>query len=728
MTQKFEFIATRTLEKPVLKSSTTYTRIDTVDTQPKNVFLRSTSDEKVTEVSQLETTAPSVVLSQTKQEVVAVESSTVSKNSDKVDAGEVKRFEDVFSEYRSEKSNLVSTRTRLSDKFKRWQKDESQFYESFELLNKNDAPVNSAGAADADMNSAEFLGGSQDSLSNSELTSTDFDRIVKENENVSLAADQQGLTELSSFLDSLEMNNSIALVDSYDWDSALDLDDYDVRNSNRKLSDELSARTIPCDTKSGSPRRTAGELPIKLEPRRSHAVLPSESGDQLSVQAGPYDPVLVQMEPHDRNNDFQSSVGDDMSLMMPDVVRDDLPSRFSGALFTGREQRVEHVDLPSIPSQELQFESFSEAFEAEDEYKLQEKNPSKENVLRVNYADEVDDQVHFSNGGGDNEHINHEEAEISFEGEAVPYRELELVQDNSEIVTSSLPGLPKPLIDNHDSNEELTIQPHLMAYEEQLRMMKRDAVDLEQELELTINSRELETVDEIVVETKVTEVKTVFMHLSESGDISVTETTEVKTDTDLKETKKVIERDEVIMSHRTLDKKQHDSASLGSLSPVSSVRSKLSDTLPPSSSSKFADLKSDVFFPDVTPESLQVPLDSVIQESAKMSVLRAGKAVEAGLFIAKCPYEPESDDVMSLHEGEYLETLDEMVAEDWCLVKKVFDGREGYVPAQYLRDKSSNDKMIEEEIAVQVEKLSPVSSKTNVANINFATCRTSCSN
>ena len=65
---------------------------------------------------------------------------------------------------------------------------------------------------------------------------------------------------------------------------------------------------------------------------------------------------------------------------------------------------------------------------------------------------------------------------------------------------------------------------------------------------------------------------------------------------------------------------------------------------------------------------------------------------------------------MSLHEGEFVDLLED-TAEDWWLVKKSFDGREGYVPAQYLRDKQSDDRMIEEEVARQMDTIDVDSSK-----------------
>ena len=222
--------------------------------------------------------------------------------------------------------------------------------------------------------------------------------------------------------------------------------------------------------------------------------------------------------------------------------------------------------------------------------------------------------------------------------------------------------------------QERAIRPDRLEYEGE-RATGGDGV--EQEVETTVNSRDLETTDEIVVATKVTETKTTLMHLGETGSISVLETTEVKTDTDMKETKKVLEHDEVAVSHRST---RPDFSSFIPLSPTPSPAGSLRS---------------------VTADSVEK-----LAEPAG-----AGVGVDAGLYVAVCPYEPETDDVMSLHEGEYLELLED-AAEDWWLVKKSFDGREGYVPAQYLRDKQTDDRMIEEEVAKQMETIDLVTCKT----------------
>lgn len=243
---------------------------------------------------------------------------------------------------------------------------------------------------------------------------------------------------------------------------------------------------------------------------------------------------------------------------------------------------------------------------------------------------------------------------------------------------------------------ERAIKPYQLQYRDQL---PGDVDALQQEVDTTVNSRELETTDEIVVETKVTETKTVLMHLGESGNISVMETTEVKTDTDMKETKKILERDEVAVSHRLEHKPSADRASpFIPLSPSPSPAGSLSKT--PDRHSPAASL-------GAAGDAVEKLVEADFSEARHP---RSSVGVDAGLYVAICPYDPESDDVMSLHEGEFLEILHD-AAEDWWLVKKSFDGREGYVPAQYLRDKQTDDRMIEEEVAKQMDRIFADTSK-----------------
>ena len=97
-------------------------------------------------------------------------------------------------------------------------------------------------------------------------------------------------------------------------------------------------------------------------------------------------------------------------------------------------------------------------------------------------------------------------------------------------------------------------------------------------------------------------------------------------------------------------------------------------------------------------------IDDVISANVQHMMGFAGPSTEplldqelGDVYVAMSPYEPESDEVMSLHEGEKVEILDD-TAEDWWLVRKYFDQREGWVPGQYLKNKSLYDQQINEEL------------------------------
>ena len=74
------------------------------------------------------------------------------------------------------------------------------------------------------------------------------------------------------------------------------------------------------------------------------------------------------------------------------------------------------------------------------------------------------------------------------------------------------------------------------------------------------------------------------------------------------------------------------------------------------------------------------------------------------MYIAVNPYEPDRDDVMSLHEGEKVDVLDKS-ATDWWFVKKYFDQRDGWVPGEYLRSKDEYDEQVITDILKEVDHL-----------------------
>ena len=168
------------------------------------------------------------------------------------------------------------------------------------------------------------------------------------------------------------------------------------------------------------------------------------------------------------------------------------------------------------------------------------------------------------------------------------------------------------------------------------------------------------------------------------GSVSVTETTEVKTDTDLTEWHKKTEKDQVVMWKKTLDPK-----------PI--------EARPPSISSSTHSLDRPFLSPAPISHSLEVPsvesLDDLMHDPL--------------IFVAISSYEPESDEVMSLHEGEKLELLEDPGTEEWWMVRKLFNNRQGWVPGQYLKDKRGEyDQLVDQQLAKQLEQLSHDDSKS----------------
>lgn len=260
-----------------------------------------------------------------------------------------------------------------------------------------------------------------------------------------------------------------------------------------------------------------------------------------------------------------------------------------------------------------------------------------------------------------------------------------------------------------DKNQavELMIKPEMVGYEEDEltvpRSLPEDMV-LQQEVERTLKVHEVETTDEITVETKVTQVKTINMRLSEVGDISVTETSEVKTDTDMKETRKTKERDELIMSHRMLDQPATEPLRRSPPTPL------FSTSLP----TRTEQASPSAYSPRFSTSADKLPNDLGSSEYPRFSRVAATPAFDdigdRSLYIAMSYYEPESDDVMSLHEGEKVEVLDD-VREDWWVVRKMFDSRQGTVPSHYLKEKGDHDRSVEQHIMSYIGRIPSESSK-----------------
>lgn len=217
------------------------------------------------------------------------------------------------------------------------------------------------------------------------------------------------------------------------------------------------------------------------------------------------------------------------------------------------------------------------------------------------------------------------------------------------------------------SGNHLEISNKGVQYDSNGKIAAREAV-FGEPIEKSVTIQDIETTDEITVETKVTQVKTLSMKLSETGDINLTETTQVQTDTDMKETKKTREREELVVSHL-----------------VSNVTEVLD--------------QGDANASNVSLQEEQ----NVVPVSEKYDLFSTWN-IEPGVLIAVHSYEPDSDEVMSLHEGERLEFLEEN-SEDWWFVRKFFDNRQGFVPSRLLQTKEDFDKNVSDKIAQQIDRL-----------------------
>ena len=225
-----------------------------------------------------------------------------------------------------------------------------------------------------------------------------------------------------------------------------------------------------------------------------------------------------------------------------------------------------------------------------------------------------------------------------------------------------------------------TIRPELLPAE-----LKAGLMALQQEVDKTVKTHEYETTDEVTVQTSVTQVKTVKMEISEWGGVSLLETTETKTDTDMSEMRKTKEKDETLMTHKVTDKRVPELPADSSL-PRSPV-----PPMSPLCLRADSERESDHDAPSVISEP--IPVEEI-----------------SPIYVAVSAYEPESDEVLSLHEGEKVEVLDD-TQDDWWLVRKTFDNREGWAPGQYLKEREEYRQMVEQNLAKAIEKLPSESRK-----------------
>ncbi len=237
-------------------------------------------------------------------------------------------------------------------------------------------------------------------------------------------------------------------------------------------------------------------------------------------------------------------------------------------------------------------------------------------------------------------------------------------QRHQQIEFSVIPGGS-----SQEYTHEIQVHPENLKHSDTASAL---SPSLSQEVDKTVKTKDLETVDEITLKTRVLQVKTIAMELSEAGDVALMEKTEVETNTDLTEQHKSREREEVVLSKR-LERP--------AISPAPSFRSR-------------------------SERSERSEFDT----EEPVSLLNVEEQLP--VYVAISAYEPESDEVLSLHEGEQVEVLDD-AEEDWWLVRKFFNSREGWVPGQYLKDKEDYDRLVEEELQQQIQELKVENSKQN---------------
>lgn len=608
MTQKFEFIATRTIEKPPMKSSTYYSTVESG--RHGDLPDPGLGPDRPTDTGDNDSLIPGT----SEDDRQAAEAADAPETVDEVSAAQRKK-------------------EKLSEKFRKWQEDELKLYSDSELQPQGTA----------------------------QSSSTPPHESLDSDWNEALQPDTTGAA--SSPLDSSGAGQTSEVVGSDDREgepppTMLSGQDHETLD----LSDDMLQRNLVESDR-------ADDYDMFEEPDATSSKVVDGAKDDDEEQDIDFSQV-VERNLIDRAEEKQPLSADSQPVNEPSL------------------DRVEHKSSQSVGrriSRDLS-QLQKEASSADGKELYVEGPPTEKPLVTADFGEVLEDlQEKFPATTDSGEVLG------SHDGAVAVTRVEEI-------------GVPEErAVEPVDEIGERAIRPDQLAYEDQLRLLARDEdAAVHQEVDKTVNSRELETTDEIVVETKVTEVKTVLMHLGESGNISVMETTEVKTDTDMKETKKILERDEVAVTHRKQQASDYVPLS-PSPSPAGSLRSRTPDRHSPSLTHG---------------DSVEKLTESDLVEGRDpVADIRPG--LEPALYVAICPYEPETEDVMSLHEGEFLDVLED-TAEDWWLVRKSFDSREGYVPAQYLRDKHADDRMIEDEVAKQMElKIYVDSSKTLFSGIVF---------
>ena len=267
-------------------------------------------------------------------------------------------------------------------------------------------------------------------------------------------------------------------------------------------------------------------------------------------------------------------------------------------------------------------------------------------------------------------------------------RKMTVIDTPTELGTNSDASPAQDVvITKNDDWDVTTVRPELLPAE-----LKAGLMALQQQVDKTVKTQEYETTDEVTVQTSVTQVKTVKMEISEWGGVSLLETTETKTDTDMSEVRKTKEREETLMTHKVMEKR------------VPEIPESPRSPIPPMS--QWSPVPP---WSPIPPLCLKAESESEFEAPSVVSEPIPVQEISA-IYVAVSAYEPESDDVLSLHEGEKVEVLDD-TQDDWWLVRKTFDNREGWAPGQYLKEQEEYRQMVEQSLAAAIEKLPAESRK-----------------
>jgi hypothetical protein len=274
-----------------------------------------------------------------------------------------------------------------------------------------------------------------------------------------------------------------------------------------------------------------------------------------------------------------------------------------------------------------------------------------------------------------------------------------------------------------------------------------------------------EVTDEITVETRVTEVKTVKMSMSQLGAVSVEEKTEVLTNTGLNETRRTVDTggkrrvlalppaapptpppalppapppplmldssfttSEISLEGRHDEDTNDTQDGRDEEEARNQEDTKLTESLVmPEASHQSQQIREKSLEKDHHEEEPDIGADDDNDEDEdnEDEVAQAPELNEVfdgddddeweaeqymEIMRAVSAYEPENDDALSLHEGERVELIDS-TDYSWWRVRKLFDNRYGNVPAAYLKSSDDYKAMVEDILQKNIEKMSAETSK-----------------